>query len=223
MSALAPTLQAFFTDRLIAQRRCSPRTITSYRDTMRLLLQYAHATVGRAPSELEVADLDAELVSAFLDHLEHDRHNTVGTRNARLAAIRSLFNYASLRHPEHAAEIARVLAIPPKRNDRTIVTHLTKPEITALLAAPDTTTWIGRRDHSMIQLAIETGLRISELTALTRADTHLDSAAHVACHGKGGICRIRHMSPYVASRTMLRWAGEARGSASAGCWSRPVG
>ena len=210
MSALAPTLQAFFTDRLIAQRRCSPQTITSYRDTMRLLLQYAHATVGRAPSELEVADLDAELVSAFLDHLEHDRHNTVGTRNARLAAIRSLFNYASLRHPEHAAEIARVLAIPPKRNDRTIVTHLTKPEITALLAAPDTTTWIGRRDHSMIQLAIETGLRISELTALTRADTHLDSAAHVACHGKGRKDRITPLTRST-THTLREWLREREG------------
>jgi integrase/recombinase XerD len=209
MSALAPTLQAFFTDRLIAQRHCSPQTITSYRDTMRLLLQYAHTSLGRAPSELDLADLNAELISAFLDHLEHDRHNTVGTRNARLAAIRSLFHYASLRHPEHASEIARVLAIPPKRHDRTIVTHLTKPEISALLAAPDTTTWTGRRDKTMILLAIETGLRVSELTALTRADTHLGTAAHVACHGKGRKDRITPLTKATvhALRDWLRERG----------------
>jgi integrase/recombinase XerD len=209
MTTLAPTLQAFFTDRLIAQRHCSPRTITSYRDTMRLLLQYAHTTVGRAPAEIDLADLDAELISAFLDHLERDRHNTIGTRNARLAAIRSLFSYASLRHPEHAADIARVLAIPPKRHDRTIVTHLTKPEITALLDAPDTTTWIGRRDHTMIRLAIESGLRVSELTALTRADTHLGTAAHVACHGKGRKDRITPLTKPTAHalHTWLRERG----------------
>jgi integrase/recombinase XerD len=209
MSALAPTLQAFFTDRLTAQRHCSPRTITSYRDAMRLLLQYAHTTVGRAPAELDLADLNAELISRFLDHLEHDRHNTIGTRNARLAAIRSLFHYASLRHPEHAAEIARVLAIPPKRHDRTLVTHLTKPEITALLDATNTTTWIGRRDRTMIQLAIETGLRVSELTALTRADTHLGTAAHVACHGKGRKDRITPLTKPTAHalHTWLRERG----------------
>ena len=209
MSALAPTLQAFFTDRLTAQRHCSPRTIASYRDTMRLLLQYAHTTLGRAPAELDLADLDAELISGFLDHLEQHRHNTVGTRNARLAAIRSLFAYASLRHPEHAAEIARVLAIPPKRHDRTIVTHLTTPEITALLHATDTTTWIGRRDRAMIGLAIETGLRVSELTTLTRADTHLGRGAHVACHGKGRKDRITPLTKPTAHvlQTWLRERG----------------
>ena len=120
MSALAPTLQAFFTDRLIAQRRCSPQTITSYRDTMRLLLAIRpRYRRSRTSSELEVADLDAELISAFLDHLEHDRHNTVGTRNARWPRSDRVYRYASLRHPEHAALIARVLAIPPKRHDRT--------------------------------------------------------------------------------------------------------
>jgi integrase/recombinase XerD len=211
MSALAPTLQAFFTDRLTSQRRCSPRTIASYRDTMRLLLQYAHTTIGRAPAELDLADLTAELISAFLDHLEHDRHNAVGTRNARLAAIRSLFSYASLRHPEHSAEIARVLAIPPKRHDRTLVTHLTKPEITALLNATDTTTWIGRRDHTMIGLAIETGLRVSELTALTRADTHLGTAAHVACHGKGRKDRITPLTKPTA-HALHQWLRERGGA-----------
>jgi integrase/recombinase XerD len=213
MTLLAPTLQAFFTDRLTAQRHCSPQTIASYRDTMRLLLRYTHTTVGRTPAELDFADLDAELISTFLDHLEHDRHNTVATRNTRLAAIRSLFAYATLRHPEHAADIARVLAIPPKRYDHTIVTHLTKPEITALLNAVDTTTWIGRRDHTMIRLAIETGLRVSELTALTRAHTHLGTAAHVACHGKGRKDRITPLTKPTAL-ALREWLRERGGRPS---------
>jgi integrase/recombinase XerD len=121
MTAVAPTLQAFFTDRLIAQRHASPHTISSYRDTMRLLLEFTEKHIRVAASELDFADLDAGLISSFLDHLERERENTVGTRNARLAAIRSLYKFASLRHPEHAELIARVLAIPPKRHDRTII------------------------------------------------------------------------------------------------------
>jgi len=190
MTALAPTLQAFFTDRLIAQRHASPHTIRSYRDTMRLLLDFAQHQLRIPPAQLDLAVLDADVIAAFLDHLEHERENTIGTRNARLAAIHSLYTFASLRHPEHAAVIARVLAIPPKRHDRRVITHLTDPEIDALLAAPDTTTWIGRRDRAMFQLAIETGLRVSELTGLTRADTHLSTPAHVACHGKGRKDRV---------------------------------
>jgi integrase/recombinase XerD len=190
MTALAPTLQLFFTDRLIAQRHASPHTIRSYRDTMRLLLDYAQHELRTPPAQLDLAALDADVIAAFLDHLEHERENTIGTRNARLAAIHSLYTFASLHHPEHAALIARVLAIPPKRHDRRIITHLTDPEIDALLAAPDPTTWIGRRDRAMFQLAIETGLRVSELTGLTLADTHLGTPAHVACHGKGRKDRI---------------------------------
>lgn len=190
MSALAPTLQAFFTDRLIAQRHASPHTITSYRDTMRLLLHFAQRRLNISPAQLDLGELDADLIGAFLDHLEHDRHNAIGTRNARLAAIRSLYTFASLRHPEHAALIARVLAIPPKRHDRTLITHLTDSEIDALATAPDPDTWIGRRDRAMLQLAIETGLRVSELTSLTRADIHLGTAPHVASHGKGRKTRV---------------------------------
>jgi site-specific recombinase XerD len=190
MTALAPTLQAFFTDRLIAQRHASPHTIRSYRDTMRLLLDFAQHRLRIPPARLDLAVLDADVIAAFLDHLEHERENTIGTRNARLAAIHSLYTFASLHHPEHAALIARVLAIPPKRHDRRIITHLTDSEIDALLAAPDTNTWIGRRDRAMFQLAIETGLRVSELTGLTRADTHLGTPAHVACHGKGRKDRV---------------------------------
>ena len=148
MTALAPVLQAFFTDRLIAQRHASGHTITGYRDTFRLLLGFATAKTGKKPSALDIADLDAPLIAAFLDHLEHDRHNTVRTRNWRLAAIHSLFGYAALHHPEHAAVIQRVLAIPAKRYERTLLTWLTEPEVDALLAAPDRGTWTGRRDHA---------------------------------------------------------------------------
>jgi len=190
MSALAPTLQAFFTDRLLRQRHASPHTITAYRDTLRLLLSYAANRTGQRPSQLDLVDVDAPLIAAFLDHLEHDRHNSVRTRNARLAAIHSLFHFAALTHPEHADSIARVLAIPPKRFDRALISHLTEPEVDALLAACDPTTWTGRRDHALLLLAVQTGLRISELIGLTRADLHLGTGAHVACHGKGRKNRI---------------------------------
>ena len=167
MTTIAATMQAFFTDRLIAQRRASPHTITAYRDTLRLLLGFAAQRTGTSPSRLDIADLDAPVISAFLDHLEHDRGNTIRSRNARLAAIHSLFGFAALRHPEHAADIARVLAIPPKRADQTIVTFLTSPEAEALLAVPDRAARTGRRYHAWILLAVQTGLRASELTALT--------------------------------------------------------
>ncbi len=210
MSVLAPTLQAFFTDRLIAQRRASPHTIASYRDTVRLLLAYAQQQHAIPPATLDLGDLDAELISGFLDHLERERHNAIGTRNARLAAIHSLFRYASLQHPEHAALIARVLAIPPKRHDRTIITHLTDPEIDALLAAPDTSAWIGRRDRAMLTLAIESGMRISELTGLTIADTQLGTAAHISCHGKGRKTRITPLTRPTAA-VLKAWLDERGG------------
>jgi site-specific recombinase XerD len=185
LTALAPTLQAFFTDRLTTQRRASGCTIAAYRDTWRMLLGWASKRAGQPPSRLDIADLDAPEVSAFLDHLEKDRGNSIRTRNARLAAIHSAFSYAALRHPEHAALIARVLAIPAKRADKAIVTWLTEEETTALLAAPDLATRTGRRDHAMLHLAIVTGLRVSELTALTRGDLCLATGPHVTCHGKG--------------------------------------
>jgi integrase/recombinase XerD len=185
MSALAPLLQAFFTQRLITQRHASEHTITSYRDTFRLLLGYASAKTGKKPSALDIAELDATLIAAFLDHLERERHNSVRTRNNRLAAIHSLFGYAALHHPEHAADIQRVLAIPVKRYDRRMLTWLTDTEVDALLAAPERSTWTGQRDHALLVLAIQTGLRISELIALTHADVHLGAGAHVHCLGKG--------------------------------------
>jgi site-specific recombinase XerD len=207
MTALAPVLQAFFTDRLTRQRRASPATISAYRDTWRLLLAYAATTTGKQPSQLDLGDLDAPLIGDFLDHLEHDRGNTPRTRNARLAAIHSLFSYAALRHPEHADQITRVLAIPPKRFDKALVTWLTEPELEALLAAPATTTRTGRRDHAMILLAAQTGLRISELTGLTCADVHLGTGPHVSCHGKGRKQRITPLTKLTV--TVLRaWLAE---------------
>jgi site-specific recombinase XerD len=185
VSTVAPLLQAFFTERLIGQRDASPHTIASYRDTVCLLLRFAQQRTGKAPHHLNIDDLDAPLIGAFLNHLEAERRVSVRTRNARLTAIRSLFGFAAYRHPEHAAVIQRVLAIPPKRTDRALVTYLTGPEMQALLAAPDRATKIGRRDHTLLLLALETGLRVSELTTLTCGAIHLGTGAHVRCHGKG--------------------------------------
>ncbi|MFT4216853.1 MAG: tyrosine-type recombinase/integrase [Micropruina sp.] len=190
MSALAPTLQAFFTDRLIRQRNASANTIAAYRDTMRLLLGYVSARTGVPPSRLDIGELDAAMIGGFLDHLEHERGNSVRTRNARLSAIHSLFRYTALAHPEHADTIARVLAIPPKRFDRALIAYLTDNEVDALLTACDTRTWTGRRDHALLLLATQTGLRISELTGLTQGDVHLGAGPYVACHGKGRKDRI---------------------------------
>ena len=211
MTALAPTLQAFFTDRLINQRHASPHTITGYRDAFRLLLAFAADRTRKRPCDLDIGDLDAPLVGAFLDHLEVDRHNGVRTRNHRLAAIHSLFSYATLRHPEHAATIQRVLAIPPKRFERNLVTYLTDDEVEALVTACDRATWTGRRDHAMIVLAIQTGLRISELAGLSCADVVLGAGANVHCVGKG---RKQRRTPLVGHTTaVLRvWLAERQGS-----------
>ena len=185
MSALAPNLQAFFSERLVNEKGASPHTIAAYRDTFRLLLGFAQRHTGKPPCELEIEDLDAATVAAFLDYLEEERGNGPRTRNARLAAIHSMFRFAALRHPEHAGLIARVLAVPAKRFDRAIVSYLTAEEVDALLAAPDRSRWIGRRDHALLTLAIQTGLRVSELTGLRRGDVQLGTGAHVQVTGKG--------------------------------------
>jgi integrase/recombinase XerD len=185
MTALAPTLQAFFTTRLGHQRDTSPHTIDSYRHAFRLLLTYAKTRTGKDPSDLDLADLDASLVSGFLDHLERERGNGIGSRNTRLAAIHSFFRFASYRHPEHAASIRQVLAIPQKRTEKRPRSFLTAAEMDALLAAPDRSTWIGRRDHVLLAVALRTGLRLSELTGLRRQDAHLGTGAHLKCLGKG--------------------------------------
>jgi integrase/recombinase XerD len=210
MSALAPTLQAFFTGRLIGQRQASPHTIAAYRDTLKLLIAFAAQRTGRQPSALDIDDLDAPLVGAFLDHLEHERHNSVRTRNARLAAIRSLFKYAALRHPEHAATIERVLAIPPKRFQRALVTFLSEPESDALLAAPDRSTWTGRRDHALLLLATQTGLRASELIGLNCGDVHLGAGAHLSCLGKGRKQRITPLTKQTVA-VLRTWRAERAG------------
>jgi integrase/recombinase XerD len=207
MSALASTLQAFFTDRLLRERHASPQTVAAYRDTWRLLLGFAARRIGKTPSGLDFEDIDVPFVCAFLDHLERDRGNSVRTRNARLAAIHSLFRYAALRHPEHAATIARVLAILPKRFEHAIVTFLTEAEVEALLAAPDRTSWTGRRDQALLLVAAQTGLRISELIALRRSDVHLGLGAHLICHGKGRKDRVTPLTPTVA-KVLHTWLAE---------------
>ena len=185
MSALAPTLEAFFTERLMHQRQASPNTIAAYRDGWRLLLSFAQERTGKAPYQLDLADLDAGLISDFLASLETERHNSTRTRNARLAAIRSFFRFAALRHPEHAALIARVLDIPTKRCQRAVVCYLSEAESDALVASPSARTWCGRRDRVLLAVAVQTGLRVSELTGLRNSDVELGTGAHVRCRGKG--------------------------------------
>jgi len=185
VTALAPTLQAFFTDWLLRQRQASPATVTAYRDTFRLLLRFVADQACKPPSAIGIEDLDAHTIAAFLDHLEADRHNSARTRNARLAAIRSLFHYAAVRHPEHAAVIARVLAIPQKRFDKATVSYLTHTEVDVLLDAPDIDQWEGRRDRALLAVAVQTGLRVTELCSLDCGDVTLDAGAHLRCEGKG--------------------------------------
>ena len=210
MTALASTLQAFFTDRLTRQKNASPHTVSAYRDTLRLLLMFATRQTGRTPTLLHIEDLDAPLVGAFLDHLEHERGNSLRSRNTRLAAIHSLFRFAALRHPDHAALIARVLAIPPKRCDRAVISFLTDEEIDALLAAPDTSQWIGRRDHTLLIVAIQTGLRVSELTGLCCHDIHLGPGAYLQCLGKGRKQRCTPLTSQTVA-VLQAWLKERQG------------
>jgi integrase/recombinase XerD len=210
MTTLASTIQAYFTDYLTRQRRASPHTVAAYRDSLRLLLAFAARQTGKQPSRLEITDLDAPLVGAFLDHLENERGNSVRTRNARLAAIHALFSFAALRHLECAAVVQRVTAIPPKRFDRKFVTYLSEPEAAALLAAPDTATRTGRRDRALLTLAIQAGLRVSELTSLTRADAFLGTGAHVTCTGKGREQRITPLATATA-KLISAWLDEQPG------------
>ncbi len=210
MSALAPVMEGFFTERLIGQRQASGHTVASYRDTFRLLLGFAHRHTGRAPSKLDLEDLDAVLIGAFLDHLEAERGNSASTRNNRLAAIHSLFAYAALRHPEHAALIQRVLAIPAKRTDRQLVSFLTDDEVAALLAAPDRGSWLGRRDRALLLVAVQTGLRVSELTSICCGDVDLGTGAHLRCHGKGRKERITPLTTEVCAELRV-WLAERCG------------
>ena len=186
MTALAPAVESFFTDYLTAQRGASPHTVASYRDTLRLLFAWIREQTGTRPSDLDFADVDASAVTGFLAMLENERHNTDRTRSQRLAAIHSLFRHAALGHPEHAALIARVLAIQPRKPSREAVSWLTGDEADALLAAPDQGTWTGRRDRLLMLLMLTSGPRVSEITALTWDDLFLARpGAHVLWHGKG--------------------------------------
>jgi len=181
----ASLLEGYFTQRLMQQRQASAHTIASYRDTFRLLLLFVQKRLRKAPSTLALEDIDAPLVATFLDELEKVRGVTARTRNLRLTAVHSFFRYAAFEMPSHAAHIQRVLAIPAKRFTRGLVPFLCRPEVDALLAAPDRHTWSGRRDHALILLAVQTGLRLSELTSLQPEDVHLDIGAHVRVIGKG--------------------------------------
>jgi site-specific recombinase XerD len=184
-ATFAPLLERFFTKRLMMERRVSPHTIASYRDTFRLLLQFAAAKLRKEPSRLTLEDLDSQFVSAFLDDLEQSRRNSARSRNLRLTAIRSFFRYAALEEPTRSGMIQRVLAMPGKKHDQMLIGFLTRPEIDALLAAPDAETWNGRRDRAFIMVAVQTGLRLSEMTALRLDDVNLGRGAHVRCLGKG--------------------------------------
>ena len=210
MTLIAPTLQAFFTDRLTQQRQASPRTIAAYRDALRLLLGFVHHRTGKSPVDLDWDDLDATTITAFLNYLEIERKNSIRTRNVRLTAIRSLFAYAALRHPEQAMLIQRVLAIPPKRFNKRIVTFLSPPEVDAIVAAPDQSRWEGRRDRTLLLLAVQTGLRVSELIGLNCRDVTLGTGASVLCEGKGRKQRAVPLTNPVEA--MLRvWMAERAG------------
>ncbi|MFQ5961720.1 MAG: tyrosine-type recombinase/integrase [Candidatus Methylomirabilales bacterium] len=178
-------LQAFFTDRLLRQRQASAHTIASYRDTFRLLLRFSEQRLGKSPSELSVDDLDAPFVGEFLDHVERERGTTARTRNVRLAAVHSFFRYVALCEPACAELCRRILAIPTKRHERKLIEFLHREEIDALLAAPEEDTWIGRRDRTLLLVAIQTGLRVSELIHLSCEQVVLGTGAHVRCEGKG--------------------------------------
>ena len=185
MTSLAPLLESFFTDRLYQQLRASPNTVSGYRDTFRLLLGFAQNRLGKAPSDLLLADLDASFVGAFLTHLEVERHSSPQTRNVRLSAIHSFFSYVALLAPDHSGLIQRVLAMPQKRCDRNLVDFLTHPEEEAMLKVPDQSTWLGRRDHALLLVGVRTGLRVSELIGLCSEQIVFGTGPYIRCRGKG--------------------------------------
>ena len=211
LTSLSVLLQAFFTERLMNERRASPHTIASYRDTFRLLLAFAQQHIKKAPSELTLEDLNAPFIGAFLDHLERQRHCGIRSRNLRLTAIHSFFHYIAFLEPGRSALIERVLAMPTKRFDRALIDFLSPPEIQALVAAPDATTRLGRRDRALLLLAIQTGLRLSELIGLRRRDIVLTRGAHVRCYGKG---RKERCTPLTKQTVLVlkSWLQERGGS-----------
>ena len=207
-------LQRFFTERLMQQRRASPHTIASYRDTFRLLLRFAQGQLGKAPTQLAFEQVDAPLIVAFLDDLERNRGITARSRNLRLTAIRSFFRYAAFEAPAHAEQIQRVLAIPSQRFTRAQVGFLTRPEIDALLAAPDRHSWSGRRDHALLLVAIQTGLRLSEITDVHRDAVFQGTGAHIRVLGKGRKERAIPLTRQTAA-VLKDWLQEIPGNADA--------
>ena len=205
--------QAYFKDRLMGQRSASPHTIASHRDTFRLLLEFAQTSLKKAPTALAMDDLDAPFIGRFLDHLEKDRGNSPQTRNVRLAAIHSFFNYVAIQEPSLSALTQRVLAIPAKRYKTKPIDFLTRTEIEALVAAPDLTIWSGRRDRTLLLVAVQTGLRVSELVGLCCQDVILGTGAHVRCLGKG---RKQRCTPLrrEAVAVMRVWLRERNGQPS---------
>ncbi len=209
-ASLPALLQSFFTDRLLSQRLASGHTISGYRDCFRLLLHFAQRQLGRAPCDLMVEDLAAPFIGQFLNHLETERGNSARTRNARLAAIHSFFRHVALSEPAHALQCQRILAIPSKRHQHGPVSYLDRTEIEALLVAPDPSTWIGRRDRALLLVAVQTGLRVSELIGLRCDDVVLGAGAHVRCEGKG---RKQRCTPLRkdALCTLAAWLRERHG------------
>ena len=211
MSAGFPSLlQSFFTDRLFRQRRASPHTIAGYRDSFRLVLQFAKERLGKAPSNLTIDDLNVSFIGNFLDDLETRRKNSARTRNIRLAAIHSFFQYVAFEEPAHALLCQRILAMPSKRHERRPIEFLNREEIDALLAVTDFSTWIGRRDRTMLLLTVQTGLRVSELIGLSCQDIVLGTGAHVHCQGKGRKHRCTPLRPETA-KMLDAWLRERRG------------
>jgi site-specific recombinase XerD len=210
-STFSSLLQRFFTDRLLGQLGASSHTVAGYRDAFRLLLRFATQRLGRAPCELRIEDLDASFLSEFLKHLELDRHNSIRTRNTRLSALRAFFRYAALSEPALALNCQRTLAIPAKRYERGPVEFLTEEETAALLEAPDLQQWIGRRDRALLLLAVQTGLRNSEITALRHQDVEFGTGAHVRCLGKGRKTRCTPLRPDVAA-VLKEWLSEQGGN-----------
>lgn len=207
ISSLPALIERFFTERLMRQQHASAHTVASYRDTFRLLLGFASEQRRKPPSELDLRELDALLISAFLEHLQTQRATSTRTRNLRLTAIRSFFRFVAFEEPAHSAHIQRVLAIPSKRGDKKLIHFLNRPEIQALLDAPDRTTWLGRRDHALLSLAIQTGLRLSELTSLDRESLALGTGAYVRCIGKGRKERCTPLSKQLTA-TLQTWLRE---------------
>jgi len=195
---VAPLIQAFFTQRMQQQLQASAETIAAYRDTFRLFLRFAQQRLGKNPSDLDLVDLDAPFLASFLDYLERERNNCVRTRNLRLAALRSFYKFISTERPELSELIQRVLAIPQKRFERNDISFLTSEETDALLAAPDPSNWLGRRDRTLLLVAVESGLRVSELIALKNEDIVFGKIPQVRCRGKGRKNRSTPLSQTVA-------------------------